>query len=67
MIPNHLVKFLVTKSQFERIKSDASRKGFKTISEYVRHQIFREDTHQIDTTARLIRIENALFDVKQNG
>ena len=66
MALNNLVKFLVSNSQLETIKNDARRKGFKTISEYARHQIFSDISHRIDTTARLIRIEDAINKVMQN-
>jgi len=36
MVSNHVVKFLVNKDQFERLRNNASQKGFKTISAYIR-------------------------------
>ena len=36
MVSNHIVKFLVTKDQLERIRTNASAKGHKTLSSYLR-------------------------------
>lgn len=36
MVSNTIVKFLVDRDQFERIKINASLKGFKTLSSYLR-------------------------------
>jgi predicted DCC family thiol-disulfide oxidoreductase YuxK len=36
MVCNHLVKFLVTKDQLHKLKTNASLKGHKTLSSYMR-------------------------------
>ncbi len=40
---NHMVKFLVTEEQFDRIKENAEAKGFKTISDYLRNLALDSD------------------------
>ena len=44
MASNHVVKFLVNKDQLNRIKSNASTKGHKTISAYLRDLSLNRDT-----------------------
>jgi len=43
MIKNHLIKFLVDEEQFSRIRNNASAKGHKTISSYLRDLALSRD------------------------
>jgi len=36
MVSNHAVKFLVNKEQLEQLKNNASARGYKTVSAYLR-------------------------------
>ena len=42
-IMNHTIKFLVTEDQFTKIKHNAEARGFKTISQYLRHLALNKD------------------------
>ncbi|MFH1134251.1 MAG: hypothetical protein V1735_07240 [Nanoarchaeota archaeon] len=44
MIKNRLIQVRVTRSQYERILSNAQAKGNKTISEFVRRSVLGMDT-----------------------
>jgi len=50
---NHVVKFLVNKDQRERIKNNASIKGYKTVSAYLRDLALNRD----------IRFETMLIEI----
>jgi len=43
MPSNHVVKFLVDKEQFSRLKNNASLKGHKTLSAYMRELSLNRD------------------------
>jgi hypothetical protein len=43
MVSNRIVKFLVNEDQFNRIKNNASAKGHKTISSYLRDLTLNRD------------------------
>ena len=43
MASNHIIKFLVNKDQLERIKNNASIKGYKTVSAYLRDLALNRD------------------------
>jgi len=66
MALNHTIKILVSKSQMDKLNEDKKRKGFKSTSGYLRHYLFMDNSNQMDTAARLIRIENALYEVLHN-
>ena len=44
MASNHVIKFIVNEEQFNRIKNNASAKGHKTISAYLRDISLNRDT-----------------------
>ena len=48
MVSNHVVKFLVNREQFERLRNNASARGFNTISAYLR-EISLKDSLMIET------------------
>ena len=43
MVQNNLVKFLVTKNQKEQILRNAERKGYNTVSKYIRDLALADD------------------------
>ena len=43
MAKNHVIKFLVTEDQFNRVKTNASIKGHKTLSAYLRDLALNRD------------------------
>ncbi len=43
MVKNHVVKFLVNHDQLSRLKSNASVKGHKTLSSYLRNIALERD------------------------
>ncbi|MBS3108982.1 hypothetical protein J4227_00445 [Candidatus Woesearchaeota archaeon] len=61
MVKNYLIKFLVDEIQFERIKLNASAKGHKTISSYLRDVTMNKD-RKIETM--IVEIHN---EVVKNG
>jgi len=67
MPSNNLVKFLVNQDQLTRLESDASKNGFKTLSQYIRSELFRNKEYQINVMGSLHRIESTLNEVIQNG
>ncbi len=48
MVSNHCVKVLVNKEQLTRLKTDASNKGFITLSAYIRDLAFNKTDYMID-------------------
>ena len=44
MVQNNLVKFLVTKEQKERILRNTEKKGYKTVSKYIRDLALADST-----------------------
>ena len=53
MVSNHIIKFLVNKDQLERIRNNASIKGYKTVSAYLRDLALNRD----------IRFETMLIEI----
>ncbi len=53
MASNQIIKFLVNKDQRERIKNNASIKGYKTVSAYLRDLALNRD----------IRFETMLIEI----
>jgi thermostable 8-oxoguanine DNA glycosylase len=43
MVSNHIVKFLVDREQLARLKANASAKGYKTLSAYLRNLALDRD------------------------
>jgi len=43
MVKNHIIKFLVNEDQFSRIRCNASARGHKTISSYLRDLALSRD------------------------
>ena len=53
MVSNHVFKFLVNKEQLNKIKNNASAKGYKSISAYLRELALNKD----------IRFEEMLIEI----
>ena len=55
MTSNNVVKFLVTKTQKERILTNASIKGYKTVSGYIRDLALNRNQFFEDKLKEIIR------------
>ena len=55
MIMNRVVRFLVTKDQYDKLKYLTSSKGYKTLSSYIRDTTLRRHAEQEEMIIKIYK------------